>query len=203
MKLYYSPGACSMASHIALNEFGLAHTAEAVDLKTHRTQSGRDFHTINPKGYVPVLELDNGDLLTEGVAILSCLSEMKVPGGVLPRVKDTERYRLLEWLVFIATELHKGFGTLLSYKEGPGNIVDDAKKKIGRRFDYVDKHLSGRQFLIGDSFTVADAYLFTIVSWCPWVAFDLSPWKNIEDYSQRMLVRPAVQKTMKEEGLIR
>jgi glutathione S-transferase len=203
MKLYYAPGACSMASHIALNEFGLAHTAEAVDLKTHRTQSGQDFYTINPKGYVPALELNNGDMLTEGVAILSCLSEMKSAGGAVPRAKDTERYRLLEWLVFIATELHKGFGTLFSYKEGPENIVNDAKKKIGKRFDYLDKHLSGRQFLMGDSFTVADAYLFTILSWSTWVAFDLSPWKNLEDYFQRILMRPAVQKTMKEEELIR
>jgi glutathione S-transferase len=121
----------------------------------------------------------------------------------VPRAKDTERYRLLEWLVFIATELHKGFGTLFSYKEGPENIVNDAKKKIGKRFDYLDKHLSGRQFLMGDSFTVADAYLFTILSWSTWVAFDLSPWKNLEDYFQRILMRPAVQKTMKEEELIR
>lgn len=203
MKLYYSPGACSMASHIMLNEIGLSYTAEAVDLKTHRTQSGHDFYIINPKGYVPVLELDNGDRLTEGVAILSCLSEMKTPGGVLPRAKDTERYRLLEWLTFIATELHKGFGLLFSLKDAQQNVSEDIKKKISKRFDYVNTHLGNQQFIMGDSFGVADAYLFTILSWCPFVSFDLSPWKNLEEFSNRILTRPSVQKTLQKEGLIK
>jgi glutathione S-transferase len=198
MKLYYAPGACSMASHILLNESGVTYEVEKVDLKTHRTEKDQDFYKINPKGYVPALLLDNGKLLTENIAILSYLSDSK--SGQKAAASEDNRYQKLEWLAFISTELHKGFSPLFN-KANPPEVLQAAKEKIAKRLDLVNKHLEGQKFMMGDTFDAADAYLFTILSWCPKVGVDLSPWKNLVSFVERLQGRPAIQKTMKEEKL--
>jgi glutathione S-transferase len=195
MKLYYAPGACSMASHILLNELGLVYESESVDLKTHQTSKGEDFYQINPKGYVPALALDNGKILTEGVAILSYLADSK------SSKENAADYERLEWLVFIATELHKTIGSLFGYKNGPEEIVKAVKDKAAKRLALVEKHLNGKEYIVGSAFGPADAYLFTILSWCPHLGIDLSTSKNISSYIKRIQARSAVQKTFQQEGL--
>jgi glutathione S-transferase len=196
MKLYYSPGACSMASHILFNEWDIPNTIESVDLRTHKTEKGEDFYKINPKGYVPVLILDNGHTLTENIAILSYLSDSK--GAI-----KGDRYQFLEWLAFISTELHKGIGSLFGYPDGPQEVVKGIKDKVAKRLKLVDDHLAGKDFMFGDSFSAADAYLVTILNWCPKFKIDLIPYKNINDYFKRMMVRPSIYKTLQQEGLVK
>lgn len=196
MKLYYSPGACSLASHIILNELGYQFDIEAVDLKTHQTASGKDFYAINPKGYIPALVLDNGKILTEGVAILSYLTESK--GAV-----KNDKYETLEWLVFISTEVHKTLGSLFGLKDGQESVVKATKEKAAKRFDYLEKHLNGKQYILGNDFSAIDAYLFTVLNWCGWLSIDLSAWKNLSAYVARISQRPSVIKSLKAEGLIK
>ncbi len=196
MKLYYSPGACSMASHILFNEWDIPYTIESVDLRTHKTEKGEDFYKINPKGYVPVLVLDNGHALTENIAVLSYLSDSK--GAV-----KGDRYQFLEWLAFISTELHKGIGSLFGYPNGPEEVVKGIKDKVAKRLKVVNDHLAGKEFVFGDAFCALDAYLVTILNWCPKLKVDLNPYKNINDYLKRMMVRPSIQKTLKQEGLVK
>lgn len=198
MKLYYAPGACSMASHIVLNELGFQFQAESVNLKDHKTASGADFYQINPKGYIPALVLDNGKILTEGVAILLYLTESK---KAFASVED--RVSFVEMLVFIATEIHKPFGALFSLKENETQAIAAAKEKVGKRLEYMDKHLVKHPYLLGDHFTAADAYFFTVVNWSNFLKLDLSPWKNVQAYQQRVLVRESVQKALKAEGLLK
>jgi glutathione S-transferase len=200
MKLYYAPGACSMASHILLNESGVAYEIEKVDLKTHRTEKDQDFYKINPKGYVPALQLDNGKLLTENIAILSYLSDPKPGQQAAVSTDNMNHYQKLEWLAFISTELHKGFSPLFSKTISP-EFRQACKEKIAKRFDLFDKHLANQKFMMEDAFGAADAYLFTILSWCPKAGVDLSSWKNLVSFVERLQSRPAIQKTMKEEGL--
>ena len=200
MKLYYAPGACSMASHILLNELGVPYEMEKVDLKTHRTEKDQDFYKINPKGYVPALQLDNGKLLTENIAILSYLSDSKAGQQAVVSKDNMEHYQKLEWLAFISTELHKGFSPLFN-KANPPEVLQASKEKITKRLDLVNKHLENQKFMMGDTFGPADAYLFTVLSWCPKVSVDLSPWKNLVSFVERLSSRPAIQKTLKEEGL--
>lgn len=195
MKLYYSPGACSMASHILFNEWGIPYTLESVDLRTHKTEKGQDFYKINPKGYVPVLVLDNGQTLTENIAILSYLSDFK---GFAPK----DRYQFLEWLAFISTELHKGIGSLFGYSDGPEKVIKDIKDKVAKRLKVVDDHLAGKEFVFDGAFSALDAYLVTILNWCPKLKVDLSPYKNINDYLKRIMTRPSIQKTLQQEGLL-
>ena len=196
MKLYYSPAACSMAAHILLNEWNIPHTIERVDLRTHKTQKGEDFYTINPKGYVPALTLDNGYTLTENIAILSYLSD--VNGAV-----KGDKYQFLEWVAFISTELHKGIGSLFGYKEGPPEVVRAIKEKVAKRLQWVDEKIASKEYVFDDAFSAVDAYLVTVLNWCPMLQIDLSPYKNIGAYLKRQLTRPSVTKTMQDEGLIK
>ncbi|MCU0126648.1 glutathione transferase GstA [Pseudomonas vlassakiae] len=201
MKLFYSPGACSLSPHIVLNELDLPYTVEKVDLKTHTTASGADFYTLNAKGYVPALQLDNGEVLTEGPAIIQYLAEHKPQANLLPPAGTLERARVQEWLNFIGTELHKTLAALFN-----PSISPEAKSKtietFGKRLGFVDKALQGKDYLTGNAFSVADAYLFTIVNWAPMLKIDLSPWPTVVQFQQRVANRPAVQKTLKAEGLI-
>ena len=200
MKLYYSPGACSLAPHIVLRELGLPFEAVQVDLKTHKLADGTDYYQINPKGYVPALQLDDGSLFTEGAAILQYLADRKPEAGLLGASGSMERYRAIEWLTFISSELHKGFSPLFN-----GDMPEAAKKifldKLKNRFALLDKHLASHEFLMGKKFTVADAYAFTILNWKNFLNVDLSPWKNIEAYLNRVAARPKVRETMHAEKL--
>ncbi len=200
MKLYYSPGACSLAPHIVLRELGLPFETVQVDLKTHKLASGADYYQINPKGYVPALQLDDGSLFTEDAAILQYLADRKPEAGLLGASGSMERYRAIEWLTFISSELHKGFSPLFT-----GDMPEAAKKifldKLKNRFALLDKHLASHEFLMGKKFTVADAYAFTILNWKNFLNVDLSPWKNIEAYLNRVAARPKVRETMHAEKL--
>jgi glutathione S-transferase len=195
MKLYYAPGACSMAAHIVFNEWNIPYTLEKVDLKAHQTEKGEDFYKINPKGYVPFLVLDDGKTLSENIAILSYLGELK---GHTP----ADRYKYLECLAFISTELHKSIGSLFGFKDGkPEEVVKIIKERIAARLKLIDAQLTGREFIFGSAFTAADAYLVTILSWCPMLHVDLSPYAHINNYLSKMKNRPSIVKTLKEEGL--
>lgn len=200
MKLYYFPGACSLAPHMTLREAGLNVELEKVDLATKKTETGVDFTTINPKGSVPCLRLDNGEYLTECAVLLQWIADQKPGSGLAPAAGTPERYRLMEMLNYIATELHKGFGPLFN------PALPDAAKKIALenlqgRLGYINQQLAGKQFLMGSGFTVADCYLATVLGWAGFMKIDLSPWPNLGAYLGRVMARPAVQATMKAEGL--
>ena len=201
MTLYYSPGACSLAPHIALVEAGLPFTAVKVDLRTHKLADGTDYYTINPKGYVPFLELPDGERLSEVAVILQYIADRK-PGTLAPAFGSIERYRLMEWLNFIATEVHKQFGPLF-YPTTPDATKEAQKTKLATRFDHVSKTLAKQPYLTGDAFTIADAYLFTVVNWSGNLGIDLGRWPALQQFQARVAARPGVQKAMKEEGLIK
>ena len=202
MKLYYSPGACSMSPHIVLKESGLAFEALATPTKTHKLADGTDYYTINPLGYVPLLELDDGTRLREGAAIVQYIADQVPAKNLAPPNGSLARYQLQSWLSFISTELHKNFGPLFS----PATS-DDAKaaskEKINGRLKWVEGELAGKSFLVGDSFTGADAYLFTVTNWAAYAGLDLSPFPNLVAYQARIAARPAVIEAMKAEGLIK
>ncbi|WP_088287033.1 glutathione transferase GstA [Ideonella sp. A 288] len=202
MKLYYSPGACSLSPHIVLQETGLPFEAVLASTKTHKLNDGTDYYTINPKGYVPLLELDDGQRLSEGPAIVQYLADLVPAKGLAPANGTMARYRLVEWLNFISTELHKTFSPLFT----PG-MPDEAKAmfrdKLAARFKYVNEQLEGKAYLTGDTFTVADAYLFTVTNWCQYVGVDASGFANLQAFMGRMAARPAVQAALKAEGLIK
>ena len=202
MKLYYSPGACSLSPHIVLREAGLAFEPVLASTKTHKLQDGTDYYSINPKGYVPLLELDNGERLTEGPAIVQYLAD-QAPGKKLAPPNGTfERYRLQEWLNFITSELHKGFGNLFNpAMPEEGKAV--ARARVTDRLKWVDTQLAGKQYLMGDNFSVADAYLFTISNWAQYVGVDISGLAELTAYRARVAARPAVQEAMKAEGLLK
>ena len=201
MKLYYSPGACSLAPHIALSESGLPYTTKRVDLKTHTLVDGTDYYTINPKGYVPLLELDDGARLTEIAAIVQYIADRK-PGTLAPAYGTMERYRLMEWLNFIATELHKQFGPLW-YPTTPEATREAQITKLKSRFELIAKMLATQPYLMGDKFTVADAYLFTILNWAPMLKVDLTPWPALVAFQARVAARPAVHAALVAEGLVK
>jgi len=201
MKLYFSPGACSLSPHIVLREAGYKFDAEQVDLGAKKTKSGGDFTKINVKGYVPVLQLDNGENLTEGVAIVSCLADQKPESNLLPKNGTLERYRAQEWLTFVSSEIHKTFSPLFN-PNTPDAYKQMALDKLGQRFDYLNKHLDGKQYLMGSQFTAADAYLFTVASWAPHLKVDLAKWPAVKAYVDRIAARPAVQAALKAEGLL-
>lgn len=204
MKLYYAPGACSLSPHIVLCELGLPHELEKVDLRVqpHQTASGKDFNQINPKGYVPALQLDNGEMLTEGPAIVQYLADQKPEAGLLAAAGCLQRARAQEWLTYIGTELHKNFGPLF-HPETPEAVKQTALAAIAKRLAYVNQALQGREFLVGDQFGVADAYLFVILGWCAHMAIDLQPFPALQAYQQKIAARPAVQAAMKAEGLLK
>lgn len=202
MKLYYSPGACSLSPHIVLREAGLAFEPVLASTKTHKLQDGTDYYTINPKGYVPLLELDGGDRLTEGPAIVQYIADQVPDKGLAPAAGTMARYRLQEWLNFITSELHKTFSPLFNPampEEGKAVF----RKKLVDRFTWVDGQLAGRNYLMGDSFSVADAYLFTVTNWAGVVGVDIAPLANLGAFMARMRERPAVQAALKAEGLLK
>jgi len=202
MKLYYSPGACSLSPHIVASEAGIPLELEKVDLASHKTEGGQDFLSINPKGYVPALRLDDGSVLTEGPAIVQYLADQKPATGLAPSAGTIERYRLQEWLTFIGTEVHKNFGTLFN-KASSDDAKQTAKANIAKRLGYLNEQLAERQFLLGSTFTVADAYAFTIVNWTNFVGIDLKPYPNVGAYMARIGSRPKVQETLRAEGLLK
>lgn len=200
MKLYMSPGACSLSPHIVVSEAGLNVELEKVNLAEHKTASGQDYMTINPKGYVPALRLDDGSILTEGPAIVQYLADQKPASGLLPAAGSIDRYRVQEWLNFIGTELHKNFPALFN-KATPDAVKETAKANIARRLSYLNTQLAGKQYLVGSNFTVADAYAFTIINWTNFVGIDLKPYPNVASYMGRIAARPKVHETLKAEGL--
>lgn len=202
MKLYYSPGASSLAPHIALREADRRFDLERVDLKTKLTSSGRDYTEINPKGYVPCLELDGpgGETLTEAQVILQYIGDLAPDQHLIPPAGTLARYHLQEWLSFIATELHKQFGPL-KRPSTPQSFQAAQRGKIGERLTYLDSLLSDRAFLMGETFTIADAYLFAMTQWCEKYGIDLTMWPNLDDYEGRVSHRPAVEAAMAAEGL--
>jgi len=199
MKLYYTPGTCSLAPRIALAEAGIAADFVKVDLKTHQTEAGVDYYTINPKGSVPLIELDNGERLTEVAAILQYLADQKPGTGLAPAAGTFERNRLQEWLNFISSELHKQYSPFFN-PATPGEYKEILKKKLGERFAYLTKHLEHRDYLLGN-FSVADAYLFTILRWSPSVGIQLEPWPAVQQILTRVRARSKVAEVMKAEGL--
>jgi glutathione S-transferase len=202
MKLYYSPGACSLSPHIVLHETGLPFETVLASTKTHKLADGTDYYTINPKGYVPLLELDDGQRLSEGPAIVQYLADQVPRSGLAPAAGSMARYRLVEWLNFISTEVHKSYSPLFNpAMNDAGKAV--FKDKLAGRYRWIDEQLEGRSHLLGDGFTVADAYLFTVTRWAPFIGVDLAPFKRLAAYMERIAARPAVQAALKAEGLLK
>lgn len=200
MKLYYSPGVCSLAPHIALREAGIAVELVKVDIATKRTADGGDYRAVNPNGYVPALEIEPGFVLTEGPAIMQLISD-KAPGALLAPANGTlERYQLQSWLNFITAEIHKGFAPLFK----PA-MPEEAKalfvEQLGQRFDHVERHLAQHDYLMGERFTVADAYLFVTTNWAGYLGIALDRWPALQAFRARVASRPAVQAAMAAEGL--
>ena len=200
MKLYYSPGACSLSPHIVLREAGLAFEPVLASTKTHKLQDGTDYYGINPKGYVPLLELDNGERLTEGPAIVQYIADQVPAKKLAPTAGTMARYRLQEWLNFITSELHKSFSPLFN-PAMPEEAKALYRTRLGDRFKWVDGQLAGKNYLMGQDFSVADAYLFTVLNWMPFIRIDLSKWSNLSAYVARVRTRPAVQAALKAENL--
>jgi len=201
MKLFYTPGACSLSPHIALLEAGLPFTLSKVDLKDKKLESGEDFNGINGKGYVPVLQFDDGQVLTEGSAIVQYIADQKPASGLAPAAGTVERYRLQEWLNFITAELHKPMGSMFNPAQAP-EWKESVKATLSKRLDWLSKQLEGKQYLLGDKFSIADGYLFTVLNWAGMVKFDLSKWPLIQQYAARVGQRPKVVEAMKAEGLL-
>lgn len=200
MKLYYTPGACSLSPHIALREAGLDFEAVQVDLGAKTTKDGGDYRKVNPKGAVPALEIDGGQILTEGSAIVQYIADRKPGTKLAPAAGTTERYRLQEWLNYIASEIHKGFSPLFNPK-APDAWKAMVKDMLATKFDYLSKQLDGKSYLMGDTFTVADGYLFTILTWAKGMDIDLAKWSVLKGYVERVAARPAVNAALKAEGL--
>lgn len=201
MKLFYSPGACSLSPHIALREAGLPFTLHKVDLGTKKVDSDGDFTKVNGKGYVPALELDDGQVLTEGPAIVQYIADQKPGTGIAPAAGTMERYKLQEWLNFVTAELHKPFGSMFNKAQTP-EWRAAVEATLAKRLDWLTQQLEGKQHLLGDKFSVADAYLFTVLGWAQYVNFDLSKWPLLQQYMGRIAARPKVVEALKAEGLI-
>jgi glutathione S-transferase len=202
MKLYYSPGACSLSPHIAFREAGLPVTLVKTSTKTHQLDDGTDFYSINPRGYVPLLELDNGELLSEGPAIVQYLADKNPASGLAPAAGTLARYRLQEWLNFITSEIHKQFGPMFA-PDTPAEYKAILKEKLGKRFDWLSGELKGKDYLMGTQFTVADGYLFTVLRWSGFVGIDLAKWPVLAAYVDRITARPKVQEALAAEGLLK
>lgn len=202
MKLYYSPGACSLSPHIALHEAGLAFTPVLASTKSHKLQDGTDYYTINPLGYVPLLELDDGTRLREGPVIVQYIADQAPLKLLAPPNGTLQRYRLQEWLTFIGTEIHKGFSPLFK-PNTPEEYKPIVRDSLLQRLQWVDSQLEGKQYLMGDQFTVADGYLFTVTNWAKPTNVDISGFAHLAAYRERVAARPAVQAAMKAEGLLK
>lgn len=202
MKLYFSPGACSLAAHIVLHEAGYAFDCEKVDIPAKKTASGADYWKINPKGYVPALQLDDGSVLSEVGVILQYLADHKPAAGLVPAAGTMARYQLMEWLNFIATEVHKSIGALFNPKMTP-EMKDVQRGVIDRRLNALEKMIAGRQYVMGDTYSVADAYLFTIINWTGLHNIDTGKWPTLQAMVARIGARPRVQAALKAEGLLK
>lgn len=202
MKLFFSPGACSLSPRIALLEAGLPFTTQKVDTKTKQLEGGGDFWAINSKGYVPLLQLDNGEYLSEGPAIIQYIADQNPASGLAPAAGTMERYRLQEMLNFITSEIHKGFSPLFDPTMS-AEMKQGFKEKLAKRFDWLTKELGGKSYLMGESFTVADGYLFTVLNWGQWVGVDIAKWPVLAAFHARVAARPKVQEALKAEGLIK
>lgn len=203
MKLYFAPGVCSMAAHIIAVEAGIPLDLAKVEIRSepHQVEDGRDLKHISPKGVVPVLELDDGQILTEGVAILLYLAEQKPEAMLAPAQGSFDRYRLQEWLTFISSELHKTFSPWLFHPEYGDRAAAVAKDRLRERFNLLETHLASHDYLVGDRFSVADAYCFTIVNWSKGRGIDLAPWPNLARYQLRIAERAGVRETLAAEGM--
>jgi glutathione S-transferase len=202
MKLYYSPGACSLSPHIVLREAGLAFDLVLASTKTKKLADGSDYLTINPKGQVPLLELDNGDRLSEGPAIVQYIADQAPASHLMPAAGTMDRYRVVEWLNFITSELHKGFSPLFS-PDTPEDYKTIARTRLSARLAYVNERLEGRAYLMGDQFSVADAYLFVVSGWGQYVGVDISGLAHLVAFRARVAARPAVQEALRAEGLLK
>ena len=200
MKLFYSPGACSLSPHIVLLEAGLPFTLEKTDLKTKKTAAGSDYYAINSKGAVPALQLDDGRVLTEGPAIVQYLADQKPESGLAPPAGTFERYQLMEMLNYITSEVHKGYSPLFNPKIS-ADWKASALANLGKKLDWLSRFLGSKSFLMGAAFTVADAYLFTVLRWSEHVGVDLGKWPVLTTYRARVAQRPMVQQALKAEGL--
>ena len=202
MKLYYAPGTCALAPHIVLNELGLPHSAIRVDLKTGKTEDGSDYRQINSKGYVPALDLGDGMQLTEVAVLIQYLADQAPDAGLAPANGTMARYRLQEWLNFIATEIHKGFGPLWK-SDSTEDEKERTRNRLGIRLDWLAGELATREYVAGRQFTIADAYLFTILNWGQWTGVDLARWPVLQAYFARIAARPKVQQALRAEGLLK
>jgi glutathione S-transferase len=199
MKLYYYPGACSLAPHIVLREAKYKFDLDRVDLAAKKTEGGEDYLAVNPKGYVPALKLDDGTVLTEVAVIIQYLADQKPRRGLAPKPRTPERYKLMEWLNFTASEIHKGLGDFFNPKMTP-EWREARLERLGKRFDHLEKALGSQQYLMGE-FSIADAYLFAVLNWTNLHKIDVSSWPNVKAFMARIAERPAVKKAMKAEGL--
>jgi glutathione S-transferase len=200
MQLYFAPGACSLASHITAREAGINLDLKRADTKTKKLEDGSDYLAINSKGAVPALKLDDGQVLTEGVAIMQYLADQKPESGLAPKYGTLERYRVQEWLNYITSEVHKTFSPLWNPTAAQA-VKDYALENLRKKFDWVNAQLTGKKYLTGDSFTVADAYLFTVVNWSNFLGIDLAAWPALKEFQARVAARPKVQEALEAEGL--
>ena len=203
MKLYYVPAACSLSVQIALHEAGISHEIEKVDGRTKKTADGGDYLAINPRGQVPALILDDGSLMTEGPAMVQYIADMKPERNLMPPAGTMARYRFLEWLNYLTSEVHQRFYPLFIFPNFPEDVIAALKGDLVKRLAHVSEKLGDQRFLMDEQFTVADGYLFTMLRWHAFVNVDLAPWPNLSAYSERVAARPAVQAAMRAAGLIR
>jgi glutathione S-transferase len=202
MELYYAPGACSLAPHIVSREAGLPLKLVKVDFATRKTEKGEDYHAVNSKGYVPALRLDDGQVMTEVAALVQYLADQRPQSNLVPAFGTAERYRLMEWLTFISSELHKSFGPLFDPKAS-SEAKMAIKARLANRLKWLDGQLAGRDYLMGKQFSAADAYAFVVLNWAGTLDVDLSPYPNIRAYLDRVAARPQVKEAMRAEGLLK
>jgi glutathione S-transferase len=200
MQLYFSPGACSLASHITALEAGVPVTLERADTKTKKLVDGSDYYAVNSNGAVPALKLDDGQVLTEGVAIMQYLADQKPQSKLVPAAGTLERYRVQEWLNFITSEVHKGYSPLWNPNADP-KVKEYALGNLEKKLDWINGQLAGKQYLTGDTFTVADAYLFTVINWSFFLGMNLDKWSALKEFHARVAARPKVQEALAAEGL--
>jgi glutathione S-transferase len=200
MQLYFSPGACSLASHITAREAGIPIKLERTDTKTKKLVDGGDYYAVNSKGAVPALRLDDGQVLTEGVAIMQYLADLKPESGLAPRAGTIERYRVQEWLNYITSEVHKGFSPLWNSSLDP-KVHEYARANLEKKLDWTNAQLAGKKYLTGDKFTIADAYLYTVINWAFFLNIGLDKWPALKEFHARVAARPAVQEALAAEGL--
>jgi glutathione S-transferase len=202
MKLYYSPGACSLAPHIVAREAGVTLDLEKVDLAAHKLADGSNYYDVNPRGYVPAIRVKADEpVLTEANVLVQFLADQKPEAGLMPKAGSPERYRAQQWLAFVATELHKNFSWLW-YKDTPAETKAKVKEKLNSRFAELDKHLAGNDYLLGKSFSAPDAYAFTIINWVKFLGLNIKEFPNLQAFMSRVAARPKVQETLKAEGLL-